>query len=120
MTLWQAHPLCPPEARNRLETIIQALPEAYLSPPQAGEEFESAESCIRRLQGYALSKGFAVVKVSGSTDLKRVRIQYRCVYHGNKTKNNRRLKRHIQYNPESKSISKRQHKSTYIQQKNCL
>jgi uncharacterized Fe-S cluster-containing radical SAM superfamily protein len=74
MTPWQAHPLCPPEARNRLENIVEALPKAYLSSPQAGEEFESPESCIRRLQGYALSKGFAIVKVSGSTDLKRMRI----------------------------------------------
>jgi hypothetical protein len=120
MTPWQAHSLCPPEARNRLETIVQALPEAYLSPPQAGEEFESAESCIRRLQGYALSKGFAVVKVSGSADLKRVRIQYRCVHHGNETKNNRRLERHIQYDSEGKPISKRQRESTHTQQKNCL
>ncbi|KAF7513435.1 hypothetical protein GJ744_008729 [Endocarpon pusillum] len=30
MALWQAHPHCPPEARNRLGKIIQALPEESL------------------------------------------------------------------------------------------
>ena len=103
-TPWQAHPLCPPEARNRLRNIVEALPEAYLLPPQAGEEFGSPESCMRRLQGYALSKGFAVVKVSGSTDSKRVRIQYCCIHHSKETKNNRRLERYVEYDSEGKAV----------------
>jgi hypothetical protein len=95
-TSWQAHPLCLREARNRLQNIVEALPEAYLSPLQAGEEFESSESCLRRLQRYTLTKGFAVVKVSGSTDFKYVRIQYRCIHHGKETENKRQLERYIE------------------------
>jgi uncharacterized Fe-S cluster-containing radical SAM superfamily protein len=45
----------------------------YLKPPQKDEEFDSHESCVRRLQEYALSQGFAVVKVSGGVNLKRAR-----------------------------------------------
>ncbi|KAF7503405.1 hypothetical protein GJ744_009713 [Endocarpon pusillum] len=118
-TLWQAHPLCPPEARNRLQDIVQGLPEAYLLPPQTGEEFENPESCLRRLQGYALSKGFAVIKVSGSTDSKRVRIQYRCIHHGKQTQNNRRLELHVERDSEGRTITQRQRESTHTQQMNC-
>ncbi|KAF7502494.1 hypothetical protein GJ744_005651 [Endocarpon pusillum] len=58
-------PPLPLEARNRLEDIVQALLDAYLSPPQADEEFESPGSCLRRLQGCVLSKDFAIVKPTG-------------------------------------------------------
>jgi hypothetical protein len=60
------------------------------------------ESCLCRLQGYALTKGFAVVKVSGSTDSKRVRIQYRCIHYGKETENKRQLERYIERDSESK------------------
>jgi hypothetical protein len=119
-TPWQAHPLCPGEARNRLQNIVEALPEAYLSPPQKEEEFESSESCLRRLQGYALTKSFAVVKVSSSTDSKRVRIQYRCIHYGKETENKRQLKRHVERDSEGKPTTQRQRKGTHTQQKNCL
>jgi hypothetical protein len=74
MSLWRAHPDCPPGVRKKLENAVQALPAKYLEPLQGGEEFESPEACLRRLQEYALSKGFAVVKASGSLQSKRPRI----------------------------------------------
>jgi hypothetical protein len=89
MALWQAHPRCPPEARNQLEKVVQALPEAYLKPPQVGEKFESSESCIRRLQGYALSQEFAVVKISDGVNLKRARYRYQCIHYDKETRNSR-------------------------------
>jgi hypothetical protein len=85
MNAWQAHPLCPPEARDMLKKLVEALSEGYLLPPQEGEEFESPESYIRRLQGYALIKGFTVIKISGSLDSKRVRIQYRYIHRNKET-----------------------------------
>jgi hypothetical protein len=47
MNAWQAHPLYPPEARDTLKKLVEALPEGYLLPPQEGEEFESPESYMR-------------------------------------------------------------------------
>jgi hypothetical protein len=106
-TSWQAHPQCPTDARNKLQNIVQALPAAYLSPPQDGEEFDGEDSCIRRLQGYALSKGFAVVKTSGSasSSSKRVRVQFRCIHHGVETKNNRQLELHVERDSEGKILT---------------
>ena len=121
MAPWQAHPLCPDEARNKLENAVQALPEAYLIPPQKGEEFKDSDSCIRRLQGYALSQGFAVVKVSGGPNQKIPRYQYKCVHHGKETRNYRELEAHVERDPVSKKlITKRQREGTHTQQKNCL
>jgi hypothetical protein len=49
MSSWQAHPHCPSDARAKLEKAVQALPEVYLAPLCKGEEFESPETCLRRL-----------------------------------------------------------------------
>jgi hypothetical protein len=43
-----------------------------------------------------------VVKASGSTDSKRVRIQYKCVHYGVETQNRRGLKRYIERDSEGK------------------
>ncbi len=107
-TSWQAHPLCPPEAWNRLQDIVQGLPEAYLLPPQTGEEFENLESCLHQLQGYVLSKSFAMIKISSSTDSKRVQIQYRCIHHSKQTQNNRQLKLYVKRDSEDRTIIQRQ------------
>lgn len=114
MPPWQAHPHCPTEARNQLEEIVQALPEAYLQPPQKDEEFDSHESCFQRLQGYALSQGFAVVKVSGGVNSKRVRYRYQCIHHGKETRNTRRLEPHVERGAEGKPITQRQREATHI------
>jgi hypothetical protein len=66
MSSWQAYPHCPSDTRVKLEKAVQALPEVYLAPLCKGEEFESPETCLRRLQGYTLSQRFAVVQKSGS------------------------------------------------------
>jgi hypothetical protein len=104
MSFWRAYLNCPSGIRSRLEKAVQALPVGYLEPPQRDEAFESAEACLRRLQAYALSQGFAVVKTSGSLQSKRPRIQYKCVHHSRETKNNRQLKTHIQRDAISTSF----------------
>jgi hypothetical protein len=58
---WLPHPLCPPDIAPILEKAIQALPPAFLLEPTKGEVFESAQDCLKRLQAFALSAGFAVV-----------------------------------------------------------
>jgi hypothetical protein len=57
MSAWNAHPACPPDVRVRIERAVRALPAGYLNPPYGGEVFESAEACLRRLQGFALEQG---------------------------------------------------------------
>ena len=119
MALWQAHPQCPPEARNQLEKLVQALPAAYLKAPQKGEEFGSHESCIRRLQGYALSQGFAVVKVSGGINSKSARYRYKCIHHSKETRNSRQLELHVERDTEGRPTTQRQRESTHTRQMDC-
>src|SRR5881275_1914958 len=72
------HPLCPPHLRKVVEDAVEAFDSAWLLPPQAGEVFESAKACLRRLQGYALSQGFAVVTASSN----KTRARFSCIHHG--------------------------------------
>ena len=119
MSSWQAHPHCPSDARAKLEKAVQALPEAYLAPLCKNEEFETPEACLRRLQGYALSQGFAVVQKSGSMKQKRPRFQYKCIHHGKETQNNRQLELHVERDTEGNLITRRKRDGTYTQQKDC-
>jgi hypothetical protein len=61
---WSLNPLCPPHIVLILEQAVLALPHSFLIPPAIGELFENKEDCLKRLQGYALSAGFAVVQIS--------------------------------------------------------
>jgi hypothetical protein len=95
MSLWRAHSDCPPGERERIERAVRALPAEYLLSPRSGELFNSSEACLRRLQGFTLSKGFAVVKASGSLSSKRPRIQYKYIYYSQTSRNTRQLEDHI-------------------------
>ena len=77
-----ARALCPPHLRKLVEDVVEAFDSAWLLPPQQGELFESAEGCLRRLHGYALSRGFAVV----TTTSKKGRVQFAYIHHGAETK----------------------------------
>src|SRR5437764_10271011 len=98
-----AYALCPPHLRKLVEDTVEAFDSAWLLPPQQGELFESAKDCLRRLQGYALSCGFAVV----TTTSKKGRAQFACIYHGAETKNCRNLKVHIDRDKDNNIMSKR-------------
>jgi hypothetical protein len=56
-----AHPLYPPYLRNSVEEAVESFGSSWLLPPQKGEVFQTAKDCIRRMQGYNLSRSFAVV-----------------------------------------------------------
>jgi hypothetical protein len=55
-----------------------AFDSAWLLSPQQGELFEAAKEYMRRLQIYALSRGFAVVTLTS----KLKRACFACIYHG--------------------------------------
>ena len=59
-----AHALCPPHLRPIVEDAVEAFDSVWLLPPHQGELFDNPKACLRRLQGYALSQGFAVVTAS--------------------------------------------------------
>ena len=98
-----AHPLCPPHLRKVVEDAVDAFDNAWLLPPQAGEVFDTAKACFRRLQGFAPSRGFAVVTTTSKT----TRAQFACVHHGEKTKNWRGLEDHIERDAEGNIVTNR-------------
>jgi hypothetical protein len=84
-TLWTAHPDCPEHVKKELETRKRSFPPSFLLAPVAGEVFESGDVCEERLQGWALSQGFAIVRKSGSMKSARSRFEFRCISVGNQS-----------------------------------
>jgi MULE transposase domain len=118
-TPWSPHPLCPPHIVPILERAVGKLPPAFLLEPVRGEVFETKEDCLKRLQGHALSVGFAVVLKSGSLKSERPRFQFRCIHHGTKTLNTRGLEEDVEYNIDGEIVSQRKQQATATQQKDC-
>ena len=56
-----AHALCSPHLRKMVEDAVEAFDNAWLLPPRQDELFDNPKACLRRLQGYALFQGFAIV-----------------------------------------------------------
>jgi hypothetical protein len=115
-TSFVAHPLCPPHLRQLVEDTVQSFDDAWLLPPQDGELFDSGKACLDRLQGFALSRGFAVVTTSSTAG----RYRFGCIHRGKETKNWRKLEDHVQKDPESKQIvSNRQKEKTSQNARGC-
>jgi hypothetical protein len=51
----------PEHAKPAWLKAVRALPPAWLLPPATGERFEGRDRCLKRLNGYGLYEGFAVV-----------------------------------------------------------
>jgi len=51
----------PPHQRRTFDRAVAGLPTEFLNFPVTGEVFGSKAECKTRLQGFALSQGFAVV-----------------------------------------------------------
>jgi hypothetical protein len=109
-----AHPLCPPHLRTLVEDAVEACESAWLLPPQHGEIFETAKECLRRLQAYALSRGFAVVTLSS----KPKRAQFACIHHGAETRNWRGLEERVEKGEEESVVSRRKRDDTSSNAKN--
>jgi hypothetical protein len=88
-----AHALCPPHLRKQVEDVAESFNPDWLLPPMNGEVFGSFQECFTRLQGYAFSKGFAVVTLSSGK--KKARAQFGYIHHAEKTKNWRKLEKRI-------------------------
>ena len=103
---WHAKPGCAKYHRAALERIVNALPPSYLLPPSSGELFEGLEDCNRRLRGYALAEGFDIVRHGGGTKTL-PSYRFRCIFHGSKTQNHRKLEDYVERDSEGNITSKR-------------
>jgi hypothetical protein len=110
-----AHALCPPHLRTVVENAVEAFDSAWLLPPQQGELFDNPKACLRRLQGYALSQGFAVVTASSQKG----RARFACIHHGTETRNWRELEECVERNVEGNIISSRKKEDTATNAKDC-
>jgi hypothetical protein len=110
-----ANPLCPPHLRKAVEDAVETFDSAWLLPPQSGEVFQTAKDCLRRLQGYALSRGFAVV----TTTSKKNRAQFACIHHGAETKNWRGLEDRVKRDAEGEIVSGRKREDTLTNARQC-
>lgn len=111
-----AHQLYPPHLRQLVEDTVQSFDDAWLLPPEEGELFESGMACLTRLQGFALSRGFAVVTTCSTA----TRFRFGCIHRGEETKNWRKLEKHVEKDPETKkAVSNRQRESTSSNARGC-
>jgi hypothetical protein len=80
------------EVVAQLSTAVAALPPAHCLNPEEYKPSESKEAAFERLQNWAFTKGFALVKESSKTkDGQVVRVYLDCVHHKNKTRNTRKV-----------------------------
>jgi hypothetical protein len=109
---------CPKHMVGALERAVNALPAAWLLPPQTGEIFDSIADSERRLRGYYLAEGFDIGRTGGGTK-KVPGARFQCTYHGKATKNWRKLEDHVEKDEEGNITSKRQREGTIVSQLDC-
>jgi hypothetical protein len=113
-----AHALCPPHLRKQVEDVAESFNPNWLLPPVDGEVFGSFQECFARLQGYAFSKGFAVVTLSSGK--KKARAQFGCIHHAEETKNWRKLEKRVEKDLVTKeTVSNRKRGNHTVNAKGC-
>ena len=85
--VWHAKQGCPMHRRAPLERAVNALPTEWLKTPRIGEVFDGIIECERHLRGYALAKGFDIIRNSGGTK-KHLGRRFFYIFHETETKNN--------------------------------
>lgn len=82
---------------------MESFNSDWLLSPKEGEVFDSGKECLVRLQGFALSRGFAIVTIASTAG----RFRFAYIHHGEQTKNWRKLEEHVQKDPDSNQIISR-------------
>ena len=116
--LWQAKVGCAEHHRAAVERIVNTYPPAWLLRPQSGELFDNLDHCNRRLRGYSFAEGFDIVRKGGESK-EAPSWRFRCIYHGDRTRNDRGLEDHIEKNENGSIISRRQREGTTVRQLGC-
>jgi hypothetical protein len=100
--LWQAKPGCPVHLRDTVERFVNDRDSAWrLSPARKEEIFDLFNQCQERLNVFAMIKSFAVT-IRDSGDPRNPYKRFRCIHHGDKTRNNRDLKYRVKKDSEGK------------------
>ena len=97
---------------------VGALPPAWLNAPATGEVFKGKDDCMRRLQGWALFEGFAVVQGRVWKN-QTPRWQFLCKQHGTKTANKRGLEARKGKDEEGNVVTDRQRDTMIKAKKDC-
>lgn len=116
---WKPHPKCPGELINELTDAIMALPTPYFVKPRTGELFDSPVNALRRLNGFALTDGFAVVGIGGTEKGKNPHLRYACIHWGAETRNYRGLEERVRRDMDGVIVSDRKQDLTSIQKRDC-
>ena len=106
----------PQHQRRAFDRAVAGLPTDFLSFPVTREVFGSKAECKARLQGFALSQGFAVVIGKSSQD-GTPRAEFLCIHHGAMTRSHRELEDEVEKDSEDNITSKRQRGNTQVMQK---
>ena len=116
---WQAKSGCPSHLRGVIERFVNERDPAWRLPPASkGEVFDSFEQCQQRLNVWAMVEGFAiVVRGHGISTIPCKR--FRCIHHGEETRNDRELEDDVEKDSEGRIISERQRGATHTKQKEC-
>jgi len=119
---WTPHPGLNDSLHEIVKRAVMNCPPEHLKEPEDGEIFEYPDEAYHRLQNWAMSKGFAVVKKGKERAGKKnaPRCRYECIHHGTKTKITRNLEEHVEKDLASGAItSNRQKERTHVLQKGC-
>src|SRR5271155_3711956 len=120
MTTWQPHKDCPAHLVEQIKAYGNSLPTSWRTEPFAGDVFDSPDHAFGRLQGYAFLNGFAVVKWrSTKADSSDPRARYRCIHHGDESKNWRELEQHIERDDAGNILSQRKREDTFLYKFAC-
>ena len=111
-------PGCPPHLREHLERLVNSFPKDWWASPETGEQFPSLAEAERRLTAYALVKGFAFVRAGGGSR-KIPGCNFKCIHHGEQTRNFRKLEDHVIRDKEGQIVSQRKREATAVRQTGC-
>lgn len=104
---WRLHGQCPLNLVTELVSAVSGLPPPYFVRPHTGEVFDSPKEALRRLNGFALTQGYAVVRDGGFESSKHRYLNFKCIRHGAEARNTRKLKEHVRRNSEGDIVSDR-------------
>ena len=99
--------------------MVLELDESFFKVPSTGEVFDTPNKALHRLNGYALTQGFAIVRDGGSEHSKFPYLNYKCIHHGTETRNTRKLEEHVQRNSEGEIVSNHKQEQTSLTKRDC-
>ena len=116
--VWRAPSGCSQHLRGPLESLVNAFPISWRQIPVTAEVFGSLPEAERRLRAFALLTGFDIVR-SGGGNAKVPASLFKCVHHGEKTRNFRGLEDHVAVDKEGEITSRRKRERTTVRQTGC-